>query len=197
MKRLLFGLVISVLVVSSASAQMLQGIVAGTKVSACTLYIDASSATDSNSTAISHDSTYDQAGHNSWSPASGTVSICKISVKLTKGAGDISGKTYVLKIYSMSGANLDSVLATSSGVTGSNSWDASYVDFTFSTPLSHTSGTGYSFALSSGDVDATNYASCFYYNNNLTGFGDQWSTEKVSKNLAPTHDLIMKIYTMQ
>lgn len=197
MKKILLAFLISICMVSSVSAQMLTGIVGGGKAPSCTLYLDASSATDPNGAGISHDATNDQPGQSNWSFASGTIQVCKITLKLTKAAGDISGKTFYVNIWSMTGANLNAILATSAGVTGSNSWSDTYVDFTFATPYSMAAATGYAITATSGAVDATNYANVNYYNNGVAGSGMQWSTAKVAQVGWPTLDLIMKIYTMQ
>jgi len=123
--------------------------------------------------------------------------ICKVSAKLTKTAGDISGKTYYVTIWTMDSTALDEVVGTSGGVTGSNSWSSTVVDFTFSSAISLSADTPYGFTVSmSGSADASNYASgvnatpssipgVLSWNNGVTG---------VATSTFAAYDLQLNIY---
>lgn len=93
-------------------------------------------------------------GQSGWSDASART-ICKIAWKLTYVSGTVTGQTYVTKIWSLNGTSLDTVLATSSGVSGSASWSATWVVFEFPTPYTTTGSASYAFTIDHGAADAT------------------------------------------
>lgn len=93
--------------------------------------------------------------------------LSKITFKLTKGGGSITGKTYKARLWSLSGTALDTELAVSSGVSGDDAWNATSVDFIFVSPFTTTGGTDYAITVSEeGSADAVNYAYVAY---NSTG----------------------------
>lgn len=93
--------------------------------------------------------------------------LSKITFKMTKGGGSITGKTYKARLWSLSGTALDTELAVSSGVSGDDVWNATSVDFIFVSPFTTTGGTAYAITISEeGSADATNFAYVAY---NSTG----------------------------
>ncbi len=98
-------------------------------------------------------------GGNYWTvPGSGIVSVCKIAFKLT-AVGTISSDDLYAQIFNKGVFAMGTQVtnALSSAVTGDNSWDETWVVFTFATPVELTAGTEYIALVSSGDTDATNY----------------------------------------
>lgn len=94
---------------------------------------------------------------------SANCTVTEIKFKLSKINGSITGLTYFAAVYNMSGNNLGTVVGTSDGVTGSDSWAKTTVSFTFSTPASlTTSGTYAVLVYTSGTIGTTNYAATWY-----------------------------------
>ena len=64
--------------------------------------------------------------------APGNITICKISFRLEKSFGNLSGKTYYAKIFNNSAGNLGTLVTngTSTGVTGAD-WNYALVPFSF------------------------------------------------------------------
>lgn len=85
--------------------------------------------------------------------------ICKITAVVSLGAGDISGKTFKAYI-SAQDANDDftGVLSLSNGVTGSNAWSETAVEFTFATDVTIAANTPYAMGVTMQEEDAANYA---------------------------------------
>jgi hypothetical protein len=88
--------------------------------------------------------------------------VCQINFYLDSANGDISGKTYTVRLWTVDGNDLDTEIGTSTGVTGDNGWSEEFVSFTFASPVSLTSSTEYAFTLDQGGVDGTNYVSVFF-----------------------------------
>ena len=90
--------------------------------------------------------------------------VCKIGFQLS-AAGDISARTFNAKIFNCnadSGYNLGSLIATSNGITGNNSWSYTDVVFTFATPVTLTNGFGYAITIDNGVVDESNCVVPYY-----------------------------------
>jgi hypothetical protein len=126
--------------------------------------------------------------------------ICSVTFRLTKTGGSITGKTYRARIYSLSGTALSaSPLAVSDAVTGSDSWSATDVAFTFSTPYSVSSTTDYAITISisgwpTSDYDGTNYATAVFGANCGAGHMSQWrASDGVRTEDWPTLSLIMTV----
>jgi len=85
--------------------------------------------------------------------------VCKFYVTLTKVAGDITSKTFTGRLWTVSGNNLATEIATSTGITGVNTWDGSVVTFEFSANANLSASTTYVFTVDQGAADASNYAS--------------------------------------
>jgi hypothetical protein len=112
------------------------------------------------------------------------VTMCKAAFSLYKVAGDISGKTYVVKVYSMTGCTLNTLLATSDGVTGVNGWFLTDVVFNFSTPVALSANTDYAIVVTTtGAADGANYAAIeINTSGTATGTRDYWDNTGVSLN---------------
>lgn len=89
-----------------------------------------------------------------------TINICGADFLMTYVAGDISGKTFKAYVYSLSGNNLDTLLATSSTtISGNNSWSHTTNHFEFSTPAIVSPGTRVAvFVQPTQAGDNSNYA---------------------------------------
>lgn len=125
--------------------------------------------------------------------------IGKISVRLTKSVGSITGKTYTVRIWSMTGNALNTVLASTTGVTGSDAWSNTAVDFTFASPYTISTGTNYSVTVDAGGTDALNYASAFFNNTGASApwpcdYGI-WTDAKANLALFSGYYAEMKLYT--
>ncbi len=135
-------------------------------------------------------------GQYGWSDGSPRT-IGKVAIPLTKAAGDISGLTYVVKIWSDSSGALGSVLATSTGVAGSNSWSGTEVEFVFPTPYAASASTFYHFTCESGTSSGSNYASVGF-NSTFPPAGAlaRWSSAGANTvNFIGTFAMRFKIYT--
>lgn len=115
--------------------------------------------------------------------ASSSGSVCKVRFKLT-ATGTISGLSYTVRIYSLSGNNLNTLLGTSDVVTGVDAWSANNVDFTFASPVAVSSGTSYGVVITSGANDAANYISIRYQNSNAADVDlARWNSTLVNSDL--------------
>lgn len=100
----------------------------------------------------------------SFIPGSG-ITVGKIAMRMRKIAGSIESKTFYCRLWSLTGAAaLDVNLATSNGVSGSDSWSASEVEFIFPTPYTLSSGVEYGISVDYGSFDNTNTAGFYYWN---------------------------------
>jgi hypothetical protein len=127
---------------------------------------------------ITDSTTYYFVGHH-FIDLGSTEDICKATFYITQATGDISGKTYTAYIYTIDGAgNLDSLLGTSSGVTGSNSWSDTAVDFEFSPKVTMSNGTNHAVVVSTGSVDASNYAEMeISTSGQIGGLSGRWESD--------------------
>lgn len=122
--------------------------------------------------------------------------IGKITIKMVKAAGSITGKTYTVRLWTLTGSALNSNVASSDGVTGSDSWSATEVDFIFSTPYTTTGSTNYGITIDAGTSDASNYAAAYNKTpQNIPGDLAWWSSSKSLDTSFNTYNLQMKIYT--
>jgi hypothetical protein len=135
-------------------------------------------------------------GQRDWSNASAR-NICQIDFMLSLGAGTITGLTFVARIWTMSGTSLDANVASSSGVSGSQGWSASWVSFAFSSPYTTTGGTNYGITIDDGGTSSgSNYA--VVRKNSTTGglAGDyeKWNAAKSFQIGSGGPDIAIKIY---
>jgi hypothetical protein len=127
---------------------------------------------------ITDATTYFYVGHHFITVAE-TINVCKARFYLTLAAGTITGKTFTAYIYVNDGSgHLTDLLGTSTGVTGSQGWSDTAVDFTFSPAVTLSSGTTYAVVISMGAVDADNYAEMEYTATGaLTGLVGRWGED--------------------
>jgi hypothetical protein len=133
------------------------------------------------------------AGQYEWYDDTTARCVCKVTFTLT-AQGSITGKTYVARIWSLSGTSLDTQQGASTGVTGSNSWSATDVDFTFSTCVNISASTYYAITLDNGGDDDTNYVQFTHVDGStLTGKTGWWTSGKTISNDS-ANDPSMKIW---
>jgi hypothetical protein len=142
---------------------------------------------------------YGLGGVRNWVDASART-IGKVSVKLLKSGGDISGQTYTCKIYTSDpGAtnNFQTLLATSNSVAGSNAWSNTIVDFIFPTPYTTTGGVAYNFVFGTNSNDNTNYASGYHTDSNTMADATlgSWNYSGLSAGVYGGLDFQAQIYT--
>ena len=130
-------------------------------------------------------------GQYNWQNASARC-ICKVSLTLTK-QGSITGKTYVARIWSQSGSNLGTQQGASTGVTGSDAWSSTLVDFEFASCINLSASTNYAITLDNSATDGTNYVSITAVANTITGTSGWWGSDKAIVNDSGS-DLSMKIW---
>jgi hypothetical protein len=121
--------------------------------------------------------------------ASTNITVCKIGFLMKIGGGDISGKTFLCKIWTPSANAVHAVdtsgtaLATSNGVSGSTiTSSAAEIDFTFSTPYTLTADTYYIITVDAGGADDTNYAMVMIQDSNAwtpKGEGAAWTSSGI------------------
>lgn len=136
------------------------------------------------------------AGQYRWNNASART-LGKVTFKLIKTAGDISGLTFTARLWSDSGGALGTELATSNGVTGNNSWSATEVDFEFITPYTTTGSTNYHITIDSGSTGTgTDYASAYFLaSTGLPGGLGWWASDKSNTiEFSASHEAQLKIY---
>lgn len=100
--------------------------------------------------------------------------VTAIGVKLSHGAGDISGKTFAVEIWSTvwdeteAEFDLDTKKYASTNVGGSNGWDGDFVKFIF--PNAFNLGVGDVPVVTMNEVDGSNYAVYWTGDNATPGF---------------------------
>lgn len=95
-------------------------------------------------------------GQNEWNDGGVARSICKIAFEVTFIEGDVSGKTYFARIYTLTGTALNALQASSNGLTGisTTGWKV----LTFASPFATGgSSTPYGLAIEAPSADGTNY----------------------------------------
>ena len=162
---------------------------------------DVQEATDSNDDQLyvgRNNSPNFSAGQGLYSDAT-TRTICKVGFFVSTGAGNTSAKTYVVKIYTMTGDNLNAVITngTSDVVTGFNSGTYTWVYFTWSgaRPVM-TGGTTYAFVLeSTSAVDALNYIQAQApLLTTISGNKFGWDSSGVAQINSATYEMNIKIF---
>jgi hypothetical protein len=142
---------------------------------------------------IGETSTHYYAGLGNWtSDASGFIE--KITVKLGLHAGSISGKTFHARVWTRSGDDLLVEVGTSDGVTGSNAWSLTNVEFPFSTPCARAAATAYHITLDMGGIDGSNYAGGYHHADTQSGNLAWWGSNLVSGTMLSGFDFQLAIY---
>lgn len=95
--------------------------------------------------------------------SNGNRTVCRVTLRLKVAAGSVSSIDYHVRIYSLSGTSLNTLLGTSdvvSGSTISSAFNGGDVDFDFTTPVSISNGTSYGIVVrrTDGTLDGSNYA---------------------------------------
>jgi len=147
---------------------------------------------------VYHTHNYNYYAGTTYTPAE-NISVCQIDIYIDYTAGNISGKTYTVTIWSLSSGNLDTLLGTSGGVTGNNSWSSSWPSFSFASPVSLSSGTAYGIAVAvTGAVDFSNYASGGSNGESVfTGEEMNWLSSGEADNPTGANEMMVKIYRME
>ena len=180
MKRILIISALLLAVVLTATADRRRLMMARNVAAGCST-VALNVTTDDNASTVGASSAQ-RYGGGLWA-ASSSGSVCKVRFKLT-ATGTISGLSYTVRIYSLSGNNLDTLLGTSDAVTGVDAWSATNVDFTFASPVSVSSGTSYGVVITSGANDAANYISIRYQNSNAADVDlARWNSTLVNSDL--------------
>lgn len=161
---------------------------------ACTLYVQNTTISGGRDVGLQNATFY--AGQRNWSDAAAKT-ICRLDFALSLANGSITGKTFTARIWTMSGANnLGTNVASSTGVTGSNGWSNTFVEFDFPTPYLTTGSTSYGLTVDSGAVDGTNNATCRFNSSDtgLAGTFDRWSNALVNQD-GTGEETAIKIYS--
>jgi hypothetical protein len=125
--------------------------------------------------------------------SSSAHSLCKISARLTLGAGTIAGVTYRCDVWNASWE----LIQTSADVAGSDSWNGTVlVDFAFSPSVTLAANTQYHFAFyRTGSADANNYARIYSTASSVdNGYVEVYTNTKAYSNDFQLRDLQIKLY---
>jgi len=127
-----------------------------------------------------------------------TQCVCKITIEMSS-SGDISGKTYYMKIWAATGAweNLPTnYLAKSSGVTGDNAWSGTLVEFSFSTCVNMSASSYYHITIDQDGAasDATNFASLHMNEGTYASYRTMWKKDKSIDNDNTGNDSNLTFY---
>lgn len=145
------------------------------------------------------------AGQYNWSDAS-IRTICKAVVKISKSAGDISGKTLVFRIWTDNANDLGTNICSSANITGDNAWSSTSLEIDMANctggncsanGCALSASTVYHFTIDMGGIDAANYAS-FLRTNSSTGVGmvNGWDVSKqdVYTGAFPNYDIQLRLH---
>ena len=128
------------------------------------------------------------------------TSVCKIDFLLSKKLGTIVGKNYHAEIWSVNNVSNDriSVLGSSDIIAGSDSWNNTWVTFSFSPAVDLVSGGYYALVVSEASADAANYAGQHIRTTNGTipGIWEYWNSAGVYQNQVGSSETCIKIYKM-
>jgi hypothetical protein len=126
-----------------------------------------------------------------------TIAVCKVTFQLTKYLGTLVGKTFTCGIYEAAYSDTLGTPLDTATVSGNDAWSATDVDFTFSTPVTCTTGHNYSIVIDGGGADTSNVAK---YGCNAAahawsyGLFAQWKQDKTSSSATSTVDVYIKIW---
>jgi hypothetical protein len=133
-------------------------------------------------------------GQLNYSPSS-TKTICKIDVWFAAEIGNADSRTFTLKIWSLTGANLNTVVSsgTSNPIAGSTISAPQWVTFD-GLNATLNSGTSYAITVDGGAVDASNYFTCYVGATTITGTFNRWDSAGTSYGGVWDHDFCIKLY---
>ena len=144
------------------------------------------------------DTTY-YVGQGGYTAAS-SVCVCKVSFEMYLGAGTITGKSFYATIWAAGiydGLPANPISnGTSAAVSGSQDWNATQVDFTFSPCASITESTDYAITVHmDGASDASNYARIGYMiTTAMDGASEWWNISKALTNGDDPNSARIKIW---
>lgn len=132
--------------------------------------------------------------------------ICKVSVKVTYMAGDISGKTfraYFVPTAANGNFTVGNLVEADNTVTGSNSWNETIITFNWASGYLVAANTSTAWVITmDGGVDASNYAELEYYNDGVipgsgegTAGADTWNATGGIQGAGGTYDIMAIFYT--
>lgn len=194
MKRLFLCLALLVTVFPCAHARrwVPKPVATGTTYSV----IEANSSAQTATWAQGDASTDYYAGQFYYVPPSDTT-LYAVDVDLTLGFGDISGKSYTLQVWTQDGSqNMQTLLGTSSAVTGNNSWSHTTVRFTIAAGVALTTSGLYCIVITNGAAPSgANYLSIDQSAaGGLNGYSGIFTSAGTYQSLA-TSDCKMTLYT--
>ena len=134
-------------------------------------------------------------GQSGWSDASART-ICRVGFLMKHGEGDVSGHTYTARIFATADGALSGIaLASSTGKSGTNTWNSTWVYWEFPTPYETTGSATYAFTLDHGVVDGSNftYVQMNTANAGLSGTAETWTSAGALQQ-GSDYDLGIKIY---
>lgn len=128
--------------------------------------------------------------------------LSKVEFFFALGSGSISGKTFYCKIYTLNGTALNTLIATSTGIAGQNSWISSggWGSFVFASPyVSLTANTSYAVVVDSGGVDGANVVGIGYKGTEGNSYCSKMKVwlANGAQDLSYNEDTAIKIYVMQ
>jgi hypothetical protein len=141
---------------------------------------------------ISYDSGYYYGGMYGWSfPSNKTIS--QLDLNLYYVDGDVTGKTFVVKLWTYTGSTLDSAVATSDGVSGASiTATPGWISFPFSTTYGYTANTPLAVTIGYGGEDSTNYARLSFTDGKWTK--TRWDSGGIAQGQVADMSLMYRFY---
>lgn len=134
-------------------------------------------------------------GQGTFDPGT-TVQVCQVDFNVSDIVGDISAEIFTAYLFSMSGINLGTSLASKARA-GSTIPVPGWYSWTFDTPISISTGTNYAFVLN-GTSDTNRLLIYRSNTTTLSGTLQRWDYPGKTFNSDYTPDDInIKIYTIQ
>jgi hypothetical protein len=144
-------------------------------------------------------------GQGAWTPASGTITVCQVSINIAVEVGTIDSKYFRVQILDYNGTTLNNVIGTSDVIQFSTT---GVKVFSFTTKPDLTAGTNYAVMLEMSDsnspftigYDTSNYPKIAMKltSGGFTGGMAQYAGTSKGQTMAPgTWDAGIYIYTMQ
>ncbi len=132
------------------------------------------------------------AGQRAYTPASPIIGVDWV---LSKYGTDVTGITYTCQIWTEVSGNMGTLVATSTAVTGNNSWNNTTVHFTFASPIA--AGTSYCIVLTPSTApDSVNYIAFNLTDaGGISGFFGAFGSAGAVTNSFGTADAKITLYT--
>lgn len=134
-----------------------------------------------------------------WNDASNTRQLCRVDVLFIDKTGTITAKDFYVRVWTMTGGNLNANVASTGVVTGPSYGTGVFTAFTFASPYSLTAGTSYAITVNMEGSDASNYMRGMKHNGEGIANADweQWSLNKNEAGNSVGNDPVMKLYWCQ